>query len=145
MSLKTWKAEFYPVDADEVRVEDAIDHSLTKWIGLRPENLAKHQVTSADYHGVTDGADRMYVGGDACALCHLHHDEDWYEEDDEEEGVGDACGDCPLKLARGGVPCDNVRKTEQKSPWGYWNDRNDPEPMILWLTRAKAGELHPND
>lgn len=37
MSLDTWKAEFYSIPAEEVAAKDAIQHSLTKWIGLRPE------------------------------------------------------------------------------------------------------------
>lgn len=39
MSLKTWKLEFYPVEASTVSKEDALDHSLRKWEGLTEENL----------------------------------------------------------------------------------------------------------
>lgn len=140
MSLVTWKAEFYPVEADEVQIEDSIDHSLTKWIGLRQANLEKHGIKAGRYDGIGDGNDRMYVGGDACALCSHHYDEDWCDDDEEE---GDGCAGCPLKLVRDGVPCDRTRDDEDKAPWNAWNEGHDPEPMILWLTKAKA-EFSPN-
>jgi hypothetical protein len=37
MSLESWKAEFYPIPADEVKKKDALAHSLRKWEGLRKE------------------------------------------------------------------------------------------------------------
>lgn len=42
MSLETWKEEFYKIPAEECIKEQALDHSITKWEGLRPENLQKH-------------------------------------------------------------------------------------------------------
>ena len=135
MSLETWKSEFYPIDADKVEAEDAISHSLNKWIGLQPENLAKHDVRASLYDGITDGSDRMYVGGDACALCFHHYDQDWCDDDDED---ADPCGECPLKMARGGVPCDKVREDEVRSPWSEWNNDKKPGLMIHWLEETKA-------
>ena len=41
MSIATWKKEFYsPIS--KCPKSKAAAHSLKKWIGLRPENLAKH-------------------------------------------------------------------------------------------------------
>ena len=35
MSLKSWKAEFYPVTASRVSKKNALEHSLKKWEGLK--------------------------------------------------------------------------------------------------------------
>lgn len=44
MSLETWKQEFYPVSAEEAVVDAiaAVNHSIKKWEGLRPNTLANH-------------------------------------------------------------------------------------------------------
>ena len=44
MSIESWKAEFYPVEAAEVSAEDALAHSLKKWQGLQEESLLKHSL-----------------------------------------------------------------------------------------------------
>ena len=42
MDSAAWCEEFYSVDAKDVPKQEAVAHSLKKWIGLLPENLAKH-------------------------------------------------------------------------------------------------------
>ena len=37
MSIRTWKEEFYPKRAQETTKAEALDHSILKWVGLRPE------------------------------------------------------------------------------------------------------------
>lgn len=44
MSLETWKQEFYSLPASNAPIEQALDHSIKKWAGLQPDNLAKHSV-----------------------------------------------------------------------------------------------------
>ena len=68
MSLETWKAEFYPIDATLVAPEDAIQHALTKWIGLRPENLSKHDLTVHDCE-ISDAHGNFPVDSRTCTLC----------------------------------------------------------------------------
>lgn len=112
MSIETWKAEFYPVPASEVAAEDALQHSLRKWIGLREENLSKHGVTKKEAH----------VGGIACALCKNYMvDSDPY-----------SCGLCPIVKLHG-LSCDNLG-----SPWWEWVEGYGPEPMIAVLQECIA-------
>ena len=142
MSLETWKAEFYPIEAEDVPVEQAIDHSLTKWIGLRAENLARHALEIDTYGMLVEIADNnkvMELGGSNCALCACYHDDEAYDYDLDEDAP---CQECPLAIVRGGVACDDTRESEERSPWSDWNnnptERRNPEPMIMWLTKTKA-------
>ena len=47
MSIESWKAEFYPIEAKDVKGDDLerIDHALLKWSGVTEENLKKHEIT----------------------------------------------------------------------------------------------------
>ena len=88
MCLQSWKEEFYPILASDVDEQDALQHSLQKWIGLRPENLEKHNVVLFD-HTVRDkfqlgGCDFVMIAASSCALC-VH-----YSVRSEE------CSKCPL-------------------------------------------------
>lgn len=74
MSLLSWKAEFYEQPASEFR--DRTDraccvHSLTKWRGLLPENLKKHEVVV--FKGVLSEEPsklpNLGIDGYSCALC----------------------------------------------------------------------------
>lgn len=88
MSLKTWKAEFYPIDAKDVPAEQAIAHSLRKWEGLTAENLEKHALTrNESINAISDGTLSLRIDAECCALCSHHFDED------NEEGF---CPTCPL-------------------------------------------------
>jgi len=44
MSLKTWKEEFYPVEAEDAASNpiEATKHSIQKWKGAMAESLEKH-------------------------------------------------------------------------------------------------------
>ena len=151
MSLETWKAEFYPIEADKTTKEQAIEHSLRKWQGLTPENLKKHGVIHERFAGVIDENDfragkptYMYpeavpIDAGTCALCHHYHsepDDGGYLDDEEPD---DYCGECPLKLTRHAT-CDNARDDENTSPWSAFNSPynapSDPQPMIFWLQKA---------
>ena len=137
MSLETWKREFYPIDAKSVPVADAVAHSLKKWEGLLPENLARHGVTFLpDFHRLMGGPEELShfpIGADSCALC-AHH---WNRDDD-------GCVSCPLCIVRDFVPCDRQRWDEggdgdcYHSPWSQFAnaDEPDPKPMIMWLQRT---------
>jgi hypothetical protein len=145
MSLKTWKAEFYPKPAHETTKEEAVAHSLQKWIGLRPENLARHNVLVDGDKCVVpvddEDDDWVNINGETCALCHHNHEND----EDDEGGWDNDCGTCPLKVARGGVTCDNeIRGDEPDSPWHHYSTTRDPEPMIFWLQKAAEEQQRAN-
>lgn len=120
MSLKTWKEEFYKVEASQVPQEEALQHSLTKWIGLRRENLAKHEVERNGFLlGDTDII--LAIDGTSCALCLLYVDE--------------SCHSCPL------------RKAKEDQGYFYTGDHcwkeysiqirtGNPEPMIRLIQKA---------
>lgn len=125
MSLKTWKEEFYPIDANKVSKEDALAHSLKKWIGLRPENLRKHYVSVSGislYEVDLIEFESLEITGDSCALC-CHH-------------ATMECEDCPLAKFRNGISCVKETENEISSPWWRFVYYCEVEPMITLLNRA---------
>lgn len=126
MSLETWNEEFYPISAMDVKITKSelycALHSLKKWIGYRPENLKKHEVTAKDVD---------YPGARNCALCNLHG----FNETDSAD-----CSKCILTEIRG-VPCDERLpgqsfKGYYQSPYHSYHRDDNPEPMIELLTQA---------
>lgn len=127
MRRKTWKAEFYPVPADEATASDheAIAHSLRKWRGMRSAVLKRHSVSKREAFAFqTEGS---------CALCIRHHD---YESDLDNPG---RCRGCPLyESGDGCLDGDNT-------PYAKAAVDGDPEPLIEALEVAlinvkEAGE-----
>lgn len=114
MSAKSWLKEYYPTRAREVPEEDAVAHSLQKWIGLRKSNLARHKLNKPP----------IEVNGGTCALC--EHFINIAKPD---------CPGCPLYEVRGGVRCDTTRSNETDSPFARYYKFTDPRPMIVWLKR----------
>lgn len=132
MSLATWKAEFYPIEAMHVEKKDAVDHSLRKWEGMREENLKKHnvKVNYGDLQDIENDRDRLVISSSSCALCQ-HYSRTY------------ACPKCPLYEVRGLVRCDHLTGTElldSDSPWHTWVLNTEPLPMIDWLKKAKKWE-----
>ena len=139
MSIETWKAEFYPIAAEHTNKGGAIDHSLQKWLGLRPENLAKHEVELFEGMvielGDADCINAVVIDGGSCSLCHHYLDHDWDENDHET-----ACYDCPLCKVRGGQCDDEIEEeweNDKLAPWQAFTRDEDREPMIIWLTKTK--------
>jgi hypothetical protein len=143
MSLETWKAEFYPVEAKDVPADKAVEHSLTKWRGLRSENLTKHElcvgsrrhltvITDVD-QDVSGNAFRISAG--TCALC-IHYD----------NLIVRHCTLCPLAIVRMNTECDEPMthgESEGYPPYQYFVTKHDPEPMIQWLEKADSYEKQP--
>lgn len=128
MSLQSWRDEFYPTEAVDCPANEAIAHSLRKWIGLRVENRRRHEVRcdEATSH-LVDGAARFPVNSTTCALCASHYD----------DSADDApCAGCPLAVSRDGYSCDTKANDERQSPWAAWFDHENPEPMIAALEKA---------
>ncbi len=126
MSLKTWKDEFYPVEADKVEGRlEAIQHSLVKWVGVRGDNLKKHKVKLI---GTSLAGTRGSIGIDSysCALCSLYLRTSKVR-----------CSECPLVAIRGGCSCDTkLDLGEGLSPYHYFALEGNPEPMIELLEKA---------
>ena len=121
MSIESWKAEFYPVEADKCPKENVVAHSIRKWEGLYADNLKKHGLeVDSDY--IEDCLyDRFYIDSSSCALCQTHF----------------TCGDCPLYKVRGDVSCDNRSKREVRSPFKTWTELNRADHMLRWLKKIK--------
>ena len=138
MSMASWKKQYYPRSASRrMTTLEAIEHSLQKWLGLRPETLAKHGLNYDD--GAVEenntrssealrSLEAFLIDSSTCALCQMFL----------ENAV--LCGDCPLGLVLG-RQCD----LGDDSPYWAFVERRDPEPMIAALRvarrRAKAKEL----
>lgn len=121
MSLRTWMQTYYPITAlkaAELPLEDVVEHSLRKWIGLRKENLDRHGVR-ADYKIITDGLETLEITTDTCSLCCKFY-----------EGL-DKCSDCPLFTILGGS-CARV----SNCPYLKYTHNHDPEPMIEALEKT---------
>lgn len=121
MTIKTWKEEFYPVDASEVSTKrGAILHSIRKWKGLLPENLERHGIRHGDipYNIVDKFGETFDIDIESCALCTLYYDYD-------------NCVRCPLAHTLG-KRCDDGRT----SPFNTWIRRGVPESMIMALEKT---------
>ena len=122
MSLKSWEKEFYPVTAEECAkgggAVACLEHSIRKWTGLLPKNLAKHRMRTMRYRpGITDGHRRIGIDSYTCALCQ------WAEN----------CRGCPIRKDGG---CGG-------SALEAWYDKGNPRPMLRVMREAlraqKAG------
>lgn len=119
MSIQTWKYKYYseldPVNPPKGRA--AIEHSLKKWRGLRPEVLQEHELCqdSADHRYIFEefesDPDGMWIDCSSCALCLEFHSD---------------CERCPIEGA-----CE-----EPDAEFVLWMDSGDPEPMIQRLEEA---------
>ncbi len=122
MSLETWKAEFYPVEAaSEEALADPIRHSLVKWTGLLQENLNKHAVFVSEHMLKEGGGGWLPISSATCALCVT------YEEI--------CCNGCPLDMA------NKTCVTGVNNPWSIWVEDGDPKPMIEALKYEALVEL----
>lgn len=134
MSLATWKAEFYQVEAKDVKPEDAVQHSLTKWVGLRKENLSRHGLVAKRKRIEEEfNSDSLFfVDGCSCALC-FHYESDYNNRH---------CQKCPLYKALGNKRCDQSYWPNESdiSPYLKWTRENDPKPMIAALVAAQQYE-----
>lgn len=128
MSLETWKKEFYPEEAGAFwkggrTAREAVEHSLRKWRGTLPENLARHELlceAGDAYFSPTlidANLNIMAFGGNNCALCELAEG----CADESGDIRGGKCDYCPLKN------CSNE-----------WSDAlgGDTAPMIALLEGA---------
>ena len=120
MTIASWKEEFYPVEAKDCPVEDAIEHSLDKWKGLRRENLEKHGLVQLNSEiGERQGYHTFNVNSISCALCKHHLD------------VLNSCPECSISKIRR-MACDRGKD----APWVKFVVENNPEPMIELLEEA---------
>ena len=131
MSLKTWKEEFMPTEACDTSKEEAYDHVLRKWIGLREENLRRHGLRRfyASIRGkYNDIPYSMSVDCSTCAFC-LHYL--------KPAGVG--CGSCPLFKSLG-ASCDRRDGGyPARSPYDEFLLDGNPEPMISAILMSRYG------
>ena len=119
MSKKSWKEEFYPISAMQIAMDTLhepkrsldrvlLEHSIRKWTGIRPTNLAKHNIRYSL---------PISVDASSCSLCRVYYTH------------GNDCDGCPLMTKHG--PCDR-----ENGPFQSAMRKNDPEPMIKALKRA---------
>lgn len=139
MSLRNWIADYYPETAENIVQRtrdplDLLDHSLRKWMGLRPDVLSRYglKVIRSSTEGpvkIVDMDDLEWylpIDCNSCSLCCAYPDDD--------------CSDCPLLLARG-IPCDQKTDLayidETRAPFVSFFEDADPEPMIDLIEQAR--------
>ena len=124
MSLKTWKAEFYPVTAKQAAKKGdsaAIDQAILKYRGTFKKNLKKHGVFK-DGRNITESVGlvvSLAFNTKTCALCVRH-----FEDED--------CPTCPLRVALGCI-CDG----RYDGIFEDWRHDSDPRPMLKALRKAR--------
>ena len=136
MSIKTWKKEFYPVDAKTFKGEDqnnkekviaCVEHSIQKWEGLSQVNLNKHYITVDRGNLIDSEGSHFEISGESCSLCQMFT----VMVDDEHQ-----CASCPLYQIRGSMACDTRKVNEYTSPWREYKVNNKESVMISWLKRT---------
>lgn len=138
MSDESWIKEFYPVDAGRfIGTNDwlaGLKHSLQKWTGLRPKNLAKHGL-HLDGHVLKNKDDDIcfIIASTTCALCVMSLTDRY----------NIYCPRCPLYEAHGDRNCDYTAppealedEWEDTSPFADLTIRGNPEPMITLIEKA---------
>ena len=124
VSINSWKREFYQgrlKDAAKTAL-GAAKHSLRKWRGLKPKNLAKHNLTNRAFGIVNIDTNATFdITAYTCALC-LRARDAWSELD---------CNSCAYKLANG-YDCGS----NYDSGWHLWCDEQDPSKMIKELKKT---------
>lgn len=138
MSLQTWEEEFYTsmLDAKEWTDKQCFEHTLTKYQGLKKENLAKHDVTLSRAH-VGSGyvnSEKFFVGTSNCALCQKYYDRE--QEDDDDPRT--PCKKCPLDKAAYGCFNDSDGTHKSFNLWDIMYVKNDPKPMIKQMKEMIA-------
>jgi len=122
MSIKSWKKEFYPVPASEVKdAKEAIKHSLKKWKGLLPDALERHKIT-LNVTTLMSGRSEFEIGGESCALCLIST---------RIESLFGDCRKCPL-FENLGHRCDMA----DDRPWVIFQNTGNPKPMIAALNKT---------
>lgn len=132
MSLKSWKKKFYPVQAYFLKKKSilaAIQHSIKKWVGLRPKNLKKHNLHLSDaiiFELLPDKSNSkdFSICEESCALCVKFL------------RTKSHCRACPIgKILR--HPCDSC----DTDPYKIFSQTDNVEPMIKLLKKAKRIEM----
>ncbi len=115
MSLESWIKEFYSTPAEMVDVDASLQHSLTKWIGAREENLNKHDLIVLGARLCEKHNQRKSIAftGHTCALCYNYP----------------TCDGCPLSNLKDETsleyPCINQ--------YNFFQQLGNPEPMIALI------------
>tara|TARA_Y100000034_G_scaffold101141_1_gene125188 strand:+ start:24 stop:356 length:333 start_codon:yes stop_codon:yes gene_type:complete len=109
MSFESWKKEFY----------DKGD--LTKWIGLRLENLKKHDFIRQQHKVITFKDGVFHVGSSTCNLCKEYYRNSYFNS---------CCDSCPLYQLR-----DNRCDRGSENPFSEFVKNGNPEPMIQLLEK----------
>ncbi len=131
MSVATWIKEFVP-NNDFVNMTwlEAIDASILKWNGVKPENLSKHNVVHSGY-SIKNHDDFRFYHLSECPLCDLSNKEMKAQQTHGE--YREYCTICPLFKANGRVSCD---EGGENSIWNKTYNKN-LIPMFDILEKTK--------
>ena len=140
MSIATWKAEFYPVSAQVAEHKATksllprdkaialLEHSILKWRGLLPSNLAKHRLNAYGCMLIIDDrtGKEFPISTETCALCVAYRNDNILFND--YSGITPNCRECPL-AKHSGFSCD----ADHNPHFNAWRANNDPRPMLKAL------------
>lgn len=135
-----WLDNYYPTKADDPEViqnwRTALEHSLTKWKGLRPSVLASYdlEINSTRVAHRRTGKEVLEINGHSCSLC----------QKASIENPDNLCLVCPLYKQRDNTSCDEITDQERAkdnpscAPYGSFSLNDNPEPMIALLETTLA-------
>lgn len=136
MSLETWKKAHYPVRAIDARIYEwsllkCIQHSLTKWRGLKPVALKRHGLILDGMAIVEAKSDEHFpITSSTCTLCQVFFEFTGFCE----YSYIHPNRECPL--IEEGIHCD----IGEDSPYNKFKWLGDVYPMIRLLERAERRE-----
>jgi len=131
MSLKSWKEEFYSVNANRVSIKNSGEHVERKWVGLSKKNIKKHNGKKVKYQIIFD--DGFFNVGDlTCAWCCIA-----YKKNTKAEYFHSyACGFCPA--VQSGIRLCTDRNTQHSdSPLEEFLYNNRIREMLTWIRQAR--------
>ena len=141
-----WVDRHYPVPARTEKATAtplaAVNHSLAKWKGLRPENLEAAGIYYLEGRDLVDAEENhiLRISGDSCSLCVKYV---------KPRNDGEECDDCPLYQVsmeeNGDHPCHGRSSLFEEYIEGDPDMGDcDPEPMISMLEAARDRVLGRN-
>lgn len=130
MSIKTWKAIYYPKTAKQAsnNALSALDHSILKWNGLNKSILKAHEIRRKHYDddtygllGDSSGRD-FWVDHVTCALCV------YGMAQCKRSPELSVCDACPIKILTG---------KDCSAEYKVFTDHGNPKPKLLKKVRKQ--------
>ena len=137
MSLETWRKQYAPKkDVARMTHKELFAAHVQLWKGLGKQALKDHwihKLPNANLgYEIEHGLQVAGVILKGMPLCSRFFGQD-----------ATPCITCPLSKARRGIPCNQPKPNEKRSPWSTWTKNGDNTPMLrnLQIAQNKLSQL----